>query len=253
MLSYPFFLYSATAVLFAGFVRGFTGFGFAMIAMVTLSFVLSPVEIVPMILLWEITASIWLLPHVWRQVDWNSVVLLMAGIVVGTPIGVFLLVRVPAKPMQAAIAITVIVLIIALWRGFRISNNLGRVATGGVGIVSGILSGGATIGGPPVILFYYSSKAHPSRARASLIALFLAMNLFAAAICASQGLMTAKGLKLTGILLIPLVIGLTLGSKSFFNLDQEVFRRRVMVLFAVLAIVSFFHAVFSMHGDLINS
>ncbi|MCG6910848.1 MAG: sulfite exporter TauE/SafE family protein, partial [Deltaproteobacteria bacterium] len=227
MLSYPVLVYAAIALLFAGFIRGFSGFGFSMMVMISLSFVLAPAEIVPMILLWEVLASAWLLPQVWRDVDWISIGWLLAGVLVGTPIGVYTLTQVPAKPMQAIIAVTVIFLIIAVWRGFRISENVGRAATSGVGVVSGILNGGATIGGPPVVLFYYSAKNNLKRARASLIAFFLATDLFAAAICASQGLVTTKGLKLTGILVIPMVIGLTLGSKSFFNLDQEVFRRRV--------------------------
>jgi uncharacterized membrane protein YfcA len=253
MLNYPSLFYAAIAVLFAGYVRGFSGFGFSMMVMISLSFVLSPAEIVPMILLWEVLASAWLLPQAWRNVDWVSIGWLLVGVFVGTPIGVYALTQIPPKLMQAIIAVTVIFLIFAVWRGFRMSDNVGRAATSGVGMVSGILNGGATIGGPPVVLFYYSAKSNLKRARASLIAFFLATDLFAAAICASQGLVTAKGLKLTGVLLIPMVIGLTLGSKSFLNLDQEVFRRSVMILFVFLSIVSFFHAVLSMHGNLMNS
>jgi uncharacterized protein len=240
----PILIYSAVAILCAGFVRGFSGFGFSMIAMITLSFVLSPIEIVPMILLWEVTASIWLLPRVWRQVDWVSIVWLLVGVLIGTPIGVYLLTRIPAKPMQAAIAGSIIILVAAIWWGFKISKHTGRVAAGGVGIVSGILNGGATIGGPPVVLFYYSTKTAPSRARASLIAFFLATDFFTAVICITQGLVTSKSLSLTGMLLIPLIIGLTLGSRSFFKMNPEVFRRQVMVLLVVLSIASFVQAFF---------
>ncbi|MCG6910115.1 MAG: sulfite exporter TauE/SafE family protein [Deltaproteobacteria bacterium] len=243
LLNYPSLFYVAMAVLFAGFVRGFSGFGFSMIVMISLSFVLSPAEIVPMILLWEVAASTWLLPQVWRHVDWISIGWLLFGVLIGTPIGVFALTRIPPKPMQAIIAVAVILLVVAVWRGFRIGGNVSRVTTGGVGLISGILNGGATIGGPPVVLYYYSAKNDLQRARASLIAFFLATDLFAAVICATQGLMTIKGLKLTGMLLIPLVVGLTLGSRSFFKTDPEVFRRRVMALLIVLSIASFLQAV----------
>lgn len=244
MLNYPTLAFSATAVLGAGFVRGFSGFGFSMITMISLSFLMSPAEIVPMILLWEVIASTWLLPRIWHQVDWVSIAWLLLGVLIGTPIGVYFLTRIPAKPMQAAIAGMVIVLVLAVWCGFRISSNAGRVTAGGVGVVSGILNGGATIGGPPVVLFYYSSKSDLSRARASLIAFFLATDLFAASICATQGLFTSKSLSLTGMLLIPLVIGLTLGSKSFFKMDPEVFRRRVMAILVILSIGSLMQAFF---------
>jgi uncharacterized membrane protein YfcA len=214
-----------------------------MIVMISLSLVLPPAEIVPMILLWEVSASVWLLPRVWRQVEWISIFWLLMGVFFGTPIGVFLLTRIPAKPMQAGISAAVIFLVILLWRGLRIANKGGWMTAGLVGMASGILNGGATIGGPPVVLYYYSSKTDLSRVRASLIAFFLATDLFAAIICTTQGLLTSKSIALTGILLIPLVIGLTLGSKSFFKTDQEIFRRRVMVLLVILSIASLIQAI----------
>ena len=55
----------AAAVVFAAaIIRGYSGFGFSMICAVSLSQVLPPVEVVPLILLLEVAASSWLLPGV---------------------------------------------------------------------------------------------------------------------------------------------------------------------------------------------
>jgi uncharacterized membrane protein YfcA len=60
------------SILLAGIIRGYSGFGFSMTAVVSLSLVMPPPEAVPMILLLEVAASLWLLPRVWRQIDWKS-------------------------------------------------------------------------------------------------------------------------------------------------------------------------------------
>ena len=118
----------------------------------------------------------------------------------------YFLTQINAKNMQAVISATVILLVVLLWRGLQFGKNAGRLASSSVGMISGLLNGGATIGGPPVVLFYYSLKDDIPQSRASLIAFFLATDLFAAGICATQGLVTVKSLTHTAILLIPLVI-----------------------------------------------
>ena len=79
-------IYTGTAVFIAAVVRGYSGFGFSMISTVSLTLVLPPAEVVPVVLLLEVIASGWLLPQVWRQVDWASLIPLSAGVVLGTPV-----------------------------------------------------------------------------------------------------------------------------------------------------------------------
>ncbi len=88
--------FSALAVLVAGIVRGYSGFGFSMIATTSMSLLLPPVEVIPVILLLEILASAWLLPHVWKQIDWKSLSWLSLGVLVGTTAGIYLLEHVTA-------------------------------------------------------------------------------------------------------------------------------------------------------------
>jgi len=150
--------YAATAVVIAGFIRGYSGFGFSMITVVSLSMVFRPVEVVPVVLLLEIGASSMLLPQVWRKVDWRSLGWLCIGMAVGTPVGVAVLVNVPVQPMRAAIAAIVIILVLLLLSGFSLKRKPGTPATMATGLGSGTLNGAATNGGPPVMLFFFSSQ-----------------------------------------------------------------------------------------------
>src|SRR5688572_12254444 len=108
----------ATALLIAAIVRGYSGFGFSMLAVSGLTLALPPATAIPIVLTLEVVASIHMLPSVWRQVDWRSLWPLVAGTVVATPIGVHLLVTLPEMPIRLAIATLVITATILLWRGF---------------------------------------------------------------------------------------------------------------------------------------
>ena len=114
----------------------------------------------------------------------------------------------------------------------------GTPATLATGLASGTLNGAATIGGPPVILFFFSSQAGVDISRASVIAYFFATDILASIICIVRGLILQQTLALTAVLLIPLVIGIQAGNRSFFHTEPETFKKRVMILLMVLSLVS---------------
>ena len=151
----PYLVFSALAVLMAAFIRGYSGFGFSMIMVITLSQIFTPAEVVPVILLMEVVASSWLLPRVWKQIDWSSLFWLLIGVSIGTPAGVYLLANVPATSMRSAIAAVIMVLVVLLWRGFAFRKMPGRGVTLSTGTISGVLNGSAAHGGPPRILVFF--------------------------------------------------------------------------------------------------
>jgi len=236
-------IFLGCSILVAGIIRGYSGFGFSMVAVMSLSLIFPPVEVVPLILVLEIVASVSLLPRVWRQVDWRSLLWLSMGVLLGTPAGVYLLANVPARPMRAAIAITVMTLVVLLWRGFALKTMPGRNQTLFTGVASGLLNGAATIGGPPVILFYLSTPAGVAVSRASIIAFFLGLDFLTFVICLSQGLVHAKTGVMAGACLIPLLIGISLGSHFFNQSNEESFRRKVLVLLMILGIAALIRAL----------
>src|SRR6185312_16834223 len=60
--------YSIACVFGAAIVRGYSGFGFSLLAITALSLALPPAEIVPSIFMLEIAASLHLLPSIWRDI-----------------------------------------------------------------------------------------------------------------------------------------------------------------------------------------
>lgn len=233
----------AGIILVAGVVRGYSGFGFSMVAVISLSLAFPPPDVVPVIFLLEVIASAWLLPRVLKQVDWKSLTWLAAGVLFGTPVGVYLLASVPPRPMRAAIALVVVILAVSLWSGLRLRTMPGRGKTMLTGLVSGILNGATTIGAPPVILFYLSTPAGVAVSRASLIAFFLGTDLLALGVCAAQGLVSIKTGALAGACVAPMLIGIGLGNRFFDPGKAGAFRRRVLVLLVLLALIVLIRAI----------
>jgi uncharacterized membrane protein YfcA len=232
------------AVFVAGIIRGYSGFGFAMVAVTSMSLVLPPVEVVPTVLVLEVLASLRLVPQVRKDIDCYSLRWLLIGSFIGIPFGVYLLATVPAAPMRISISLMVLIASISLMRGFAWKRMPGIILILITGLACGMLNGAAAIGGPPVILFYLSSPAGVKTSRASIIAYFLGIDTLCLIMAAVQGLTTFQTLLLTAVCLVPLLLGITVGSRMFIKIDQAFFRRHVLILLILLSIAGFFRSVF---------
>jgi uncharacterized membrane protein YfcA len=230
--------YALVCVFGAAIVRGFAGFGFSLLAITAISLVFPPAVVVPSIFLMEIAASIHLLPSVWQEVHWRAIGLLLAGCLLATPLGVWLLATAPAAPMHVALGIVVLIAAVLLARGYALHSMPGPTATVTAGAASGLLNGAFGIGGPPVILFFFASPAGVAAGRASVIAYFLGTDLIGLAFMLRQGLVGPQQLWLALAFLPALLAGNWLGARGFRGIDPEAFRRWVLWLLILLAILT---------------
>ncbi len=230
------------SVFIAGIIRGYSGFGFALVAVTSISLVLPPVQAVPIVLVLEVLASVQLVPQVWRDIDWFSLRWLIAGALFTTPFGVYLLANIPAVPMRVSISLMVLVAAILLMRGWAWKRMPGRLLNLVTGAASGTLNGAAAIGGPPVILLYLSSPAGVTVSRASMIAYFFGVDLMSLAMVFMQGLTTSKTVIIMTICLLPTLIGIRIGSRMFIQADKSFFRKNVLILLMILSIVGLLRA-----------
>ncbi|MDX2448311.1 MAG: sulfite exporter TauE/SafE family protein [Desulfobacterales bacterium] len=232
------------SVFVAGIIRGYSGFGFAMVAVTSISLVLPPVQVVPLVLILEVLASIRLVPQVWRDIDWHSLRWLLAGSLFAIPFGVYLLANIPAEPMRMSISLLVLGAATLLLYGWAWRRMPGRPLILTTGMACGLLNGAAAIGGPPVILFYLSSPVGVTASRASIIAYFLGIDVMSLALASIQGLTTFKTLQMTLFCLLPLYFGITVGSRMFLKTDKNSFRHHVLILLILLSIAGLLRGIF---------
>jgi uncharacterized protein len=229
--------YACACIFVAAVVRGFSGFGFSMLAVSALSLVYTPSEIIPSIFMLELAASLHLLPSVWKDIHWKSLWPLTLGCFIATPAGVWLLAHVPPAPMQIAMAVFVLFATALLWWGFALKSMPGTFGSSLAGAASGLSNGAFGIGGPPVILFYFASPAGAAAGRASLTAFFLLTDIIGLANQSMHGLVTRDAAIRALTYLPALLAGVWIGSRRFKGTNPEAFRKAVLLLLAVLAVL----------------
>lgn len=232
------FAYAFACVFAAAVVRGYGGFGFAMFAIVPLSLVLPPTQIVPSIFIMDIAAGVHLLPGVWRDIHWRALLWLTLGCLAGTPFGVYALAHVPAAPLTLALAVFVLLAAVLLARGYALKRFPGPAATFATGAASGLCSGGFGMSGPPVILLFFSSPAGAAAGRASMIAFFLITDATGLAWQGWDGLLSAASFWRAALFMPALVAGVWLGNRGFVKADLGDFRRWVLRLLMLLALLT---------------
>ncbi len=104
----PALAFALIAVFAGAFVRGYSGFGSSLIWAASLTLVLPPAAVVPVILMLEVAASLRLLPGVWREVAWRSLWRLLIGAWAAMPAGLYFLANLPTAAMQAAVSAVVL-------------------------------------------------------------------------------------------------------------------------------------------------
>jgi len=222
-------------VFIASIIRGFNGFGFSAICISGFSFILPAIEIIPIILALEVIISIFMVPYIWNKIDWKFVFKILLGIIIGSPIGLYLLKDLNPGTTHLSVCLLVIFFSILLMKGYsnqKINNDYGKIFTG---IISGTLNGLTTLGGMPVALFLLTTGIQPVVIRGSLAALFFLTDIYAFILSAFLGIVDMTTIYRVIPLIFILPIGVFIGNKFFIKSKEETYRK---IVFYVLIFIS---------------
>lgn len=210
--------------LFGGFVRGYSGFGFALAAMPILTLTLTPAAAVPSVFPLECAIGLLTLPSEWRHVDLRVLRWLALGAVVGTPVGLAVLTLVPAEMMRLLLGLAVAVAAFRAWRGERDMLVTRAPSLAAIGFLSGCLNGSTAMSGPPVIVSLLGSNMPMLSARATLIA-FIAMSAsFGIMLSASRGAYSPEIWWVSLAMAPAAAVGCGLGLVTFANMPRRIYR-----------------------------
>ncbi len=225
------------AVFIAGLVRGFSGFGSAMIIMPVASSVLSPVEAVIFLVAAELVGPLPNLRAALRDGTPRDAGLLALGALLAMPVGLWCLSIVDETVFGWIVSICVLTLLVLLITGWRYRGELTQrltVATGGLG---GFMTGFAGIPGPPVIMLYMASTLPISVIRANFLLYLLAVDLMLVPILWMLDMMVWK-IAVLGLLVgIPNLIANMIGARLFDPKAEVLFRRVAYIVIAASAIL----------------
>ncbi|NOT41989.1 MAG: sulfite exporter TauE/SafE family protein [Alphaproteobacteria bacterium] len=225
-------------VAFAGVLRGFSGFGSAMVLAPSLAALYPLTQAVPLVILLEVALSFQLLPGAVRLVVWREIGVMSAAALPGLGIGAWLLTVVPGYTLRLGISALIIVFLALI--ATRVRRRGAKTAGGlaGAGLLSGVANGASGVGGPPIVLYYLAGDGSSAALRATVICYFFIIDIASAAIFGAQGLLTREVLLLALLCLPASVAGVWLGSRWFDGASEQLYRRVAYGIIAAAALVA---------------
>ena len=234
-----FVLIAVAVYLVAGLVKGTIGLGLptaavSLMAMIAPTRTAIALAIVPMVLLnaWQIHRS-GRVRDTWRR--FRRLALTMS---IGIALVSLLAARVPVSVITLALggAITLFALTGLLGTVPRLPERLDPLAQAVAGASAGALGGLAGIWAPPIVMYLSAIRVDKDTfVRASGLLLALGSVVLAVSY-AVNGLLDGRQASLGLVLVVPALIGYSIGERVRARLDGDVFRRTVLLFFLIMGL-----------------
>jgi len=184
----------------------------------------------------DFVAAAPLVPNAWKHADRKATAIMVAGALVGVPIGTWLLSRLDPVTTRWIISGFVVALLALLISGWRYRGEDHAAISIGVGGLSGFCSGLAQTGGPPIVGYWLGQPIASSIARANILLFFGASDFFSLVSYGLTGLITLESIRFS-LLVGPIYgIGVGFGASLFGRASDKLFRAICYALI-VLAVV----------------
>src|SRR5437764_4069259 len=232
------FVAAVVVAALSGFVRGFSGFGSALIYIPLIAAVYEPRIAAPTLLLIDLVGSA---PFTVRELpgcNWREVVPVTTAAALAVPFGTMALIWIDPIVLRWFIAVLVLGLLAVLASGWRYNGKPTLPVSIAVGLFAGFGSGAVQIAGPAVIIFWLGGSSHAAVVRANLMVFFLLMGFITGAAYVAQGIMTADVLALALLLGVPFMVAMWAGARWFQGASEQAYRRAAYLIITLAATVS---------------
>lgn len=230
-------LITPLAVLLAGFLRGVTGFGFALAAVPLLSLAQQPLFAVIVVQLLQIVvAPVDIVQH-HRRIDMKALGLLFAGALIAAPVGAYVATRLDPNVLRIAVALFVLLGLLAILK--KVVVPAGARPAVLAGALAGLLAGIAAMPGPPAVAYFLGRNADKAASRASLLVFFSGTAL----IVLTTMLLTSNAivwemLRAAALGFPALLIGNYLGTRLFHRLNDDSYRNLALAMLFISAFLT---------------
>lgn len=225
------------AALGSAFVRGLTGFGMAILLVPILALALTPVESVLLTNVLSLLIGLTEARRLVRGADptaWR----IAALVVLATPLGLLALAATSPQIARLVIALIALSAFLAILLPRRGDADPGRLTTGAVGLVSGLMTGYAGMPGPPVVPFYVGRTIPREIAKASMLLIFTIASLSGLASGMAMGIVAWRLPLLAAMLFPAVLLGNWLGNRASGRIGDGVWRAAVGAVLGGAAIAA---------------
>lgn len=229
----------AAIVFVAAFTQGAVGFGFGLVSMGLLPLAVSELVAIPFVAVYSLLVSLIIVWELRLYLSWRRIRPLLIGVVLGVPLGLLFLGE--ADPRYIRFALGAFLVVYSLWSLFvamRIGQRVISDAWGYVaGLVSGVLGAAFNTGGPPLVVYATLKGWDKHAAKSTLQVLFILTSVLALGGHVAAGRMTERVLTLIAFMIPALALGVWVGGRVYDRINQETFRKAMLVLLLIVGLV----------------
>lgn len=230
-------IWTVLAIVFiASFVRSALGFGGALVAMPLLSMLYGLQFATPLVGLMSITCAFLILRNEWRNINFEAVKKFFISIIIGIPIGIWLIKLDIENLLKVGLGI--ILIVFALWRIFdfiRFHFKDDRYASV-FGFIAGVLGGAYNVNGPAVVIYGVMREWEPSTFKGTLQGIFLPMSIMIIGSHCIGGLWTKEVLLSFAYTIPVIIVAVFLGKFVSDKIDKNLFSRLVYLFLILIGV-----------------
>ncbi len=209
----------------SGMVRGFSGFGAALVYVPLMSALYEPRMAAPSFLIIDLASGLVFSLTLWRHAVWREVLPLAAAALVAAQFGSLILQYADAITLRWGISVIVFAIVALLASGWRYQGRPMLIVTLGVGFLSGLMGGAVQMYGPPVIVYWLGSAGEMVTIRANFICYFATFASGVMVTYSIKGLLTAEATALA-LMIGPLqLVSQYVGSRLFHLASPKTYTR----------------------------
>lgn len=222
------------AAFLAGAVRGFAGFGSALVLAPVLALAYGPTVAVPVMSVLQVPILYQVAKIAMRETDWRRTGPMAATALVAIPLGAAVLKSLDPQVLRICISVIVLTLAAVMAVGGlpRVGRTRGRDIVAAT--TAGAMGGATGIGGPPLVLYFLATAEPARQVRGDLSGYFLVTGVVGLATYFAYGLITVEALTIGAILSVPHFAGMSFGGFLFPRASERTFR---WIALAILACV----------------
>ncbi len=228
----------AGAILLAGLMRGFAGFGSGMVWVPLAALVIGAKLAAATLLILDTLIALPLIFPALKLCNWKSVVPAAIGAILAVSIGAWILATAPTIVLHWSISLVVFALLAILMSNWTYSQAPTRTQNFGVGALSGLLGGFSQMPSIPIYILWATGPYPQHIIRANMIVFIAIADVSAYVFYAYHGLFTKE---LIPVVLItgPIYLAcLLFGAKTFKSARPQYFKWAAKSIIFLAALVS---------------
>jgi uncharacterized protein len=219
-------------------VRGFSGFGSALIHVPLISAIYDPRLATVSYILIDLPCTLPFALRAIPQCNWREILPATMAAVIAVPLGTYVQRTSDPVLLRWAMAAMVLCFLAIVVSGWRYRGKPGVLPSAVAGGLSGFAGGAAQMSGPPVILYWLGIPGSVAVVRANLLVFFLLLGTTLVINYVVQALVTPRAIAIAMLLWPLYLMALYVGARWFRGATDTSYRRVAYIIVALAALVS---------------